>query len=327
MAKSRNKMTLLPTTSAYLSKSVSFDEGFRLRELFFFFLLLFPLSAFSQTLGSKLDKKTLALGEVGILRISISNLQGKDVVSAPKNELLPFHFEEIKDSIDKRKDSYDRIIEFAVFEEGKFKIPALDFKIGNELFHTIPYEIEVINTAQKGDEINDIMKNKEVKLQVQDYWQLYKWYFLGFLILIALIFIIYQIIKYGKRRKVSPIVMTNQTLKELDNLKKKKFIENGDYRSFYVELIEISRTFITKQYRIPADVLLTDDLIDVMKLNNSISPENEKIVEEIFLRGDLVKFAKTFPNQSTMEKDFNDIKAVVKRSSKDLEIEKLRTGV
>lgn len=327
MAKSRNKMTLLPTTSADLSKSVSFDEGFRLRELFFFFLLLFPLSAFSQTLGSKLDKKTLALGEVGILRISISNLQGKDVVSAPKNELLPFHFEEIKDSIDKRKDSYDRIIEFAVFEEGKFKIPALDFKIGNELFHTIPYEIEVINTAQKGDEINDIMKNKEVKLQVQDYWQLYKWYFLGFLILIALIFIIYQIIKYGKRRKVSPIVMTNQTLKELDNLKKKKFIENGDYRSFYVELIEISRTFITKQYRIPADVLLTDDLIDVMKLNNSISPENEKIVEEIFLRGDLVKFAKTFPNQSTMEKDFNDIKAVVKRSSKDLEIEKLRTGV
>lgn len=327
MAKSRNKMTLLPTTSADLSKSVSFDEGFRLRELFFFFLILFPLSAFSQTLGSKLDKKTLALGEVGILRISISNLQGKDVVSAPKNELLPFHFEEIKDSIDKRKDSYDRIIEFAVFEEGKFKIPALDFKIGNELFHTIPYEIEVINTAQKGDEINDIMKNKEVKLQVQDYWQLYKWYFLGFLILIALIFIIYQIIKYGKRRKVSPIVMTNQTLKELDNLKKKKFIENGDYRSFYVELIEISRTFITKQYRIPADVLLTDDLIDVMKLNNSISSENEKIVEEIFLRSDLVKFAKTFPNQSTMEKDFNDIKAVVKRSSKDLEIEKLRTGV
>lgn len=320
-------MTLLPTTSADLSKSVSFDEGFRLRELFFFFLILFPLSAFSQTLGSKLDKKTLALGEVGILRISISNLQGKDVVSAPKNELLPFHFEEIKDSIDKRKDSYDRIIEFAVFEEGKFKIPALDFKIGNELFHTIPYEIEVINTAQKGDEINDIMKNKEVKLQVQDYWQLYKWYFLGFLILIALIFIIYQIIKYGKRRKVSPIVMTNQTLKELDNLKKKKFIENGDYRSFYVELIEISRTFITKQYRIPADVLLTDDLIDVMKLNNSISSENEKIVEEIFLRSDLVKFAKTFPNQSTMEKDFNDIKAVVKRSSKDLEIEKLRTGV
>lgn len=298
-----------------------------MKKIFFIVFSLLNVVLFAQTLGSKLDKKTLALGEVGTFRVSISNLQGKDVVSAPVNELLPFHFEEIKDSISKEADHYDRIIEFQVFEEGKFNIPALDFRIGGELYHTIPYEVEVINTAQKGDQINDIMKNKEVKLDVKDYWQMYKWYILGILIVLALIFIIYQIIKYGKRRKSSPAVMTNQTLKDLENLKKKKYIENGDYRSFYVELIDISRNFITKQYQIPADVLLTDDLIDVMKLNNAISPENEKIVEEIFLRGDLVKFAKTFPNQTTMEKDFNEMKTFVKRSSKDLEMDQLRTGV
>ena len=298
-----------------------------MKKIFFIVFSLLNVVLFAQTLGSKLDKKTLALGEVGTFRVSISNLQGKDVVSAPVNELLPFHFEEIKDSISKEADHYDRIIEFQVFEEGKFNIPALDFRIGGELYHTIPYEVEVINTAQKGDQINDIMKNKEVKLDVKDYWQMYKWYILGILIVLVLIFIIYQIIKYGKRRKSSPAVMTNQTLKDLENLKKKKFIENGDYRSFYVELIDISRNFITKQYQIPADVLLTDDLIDVMKLNNAISPENEKIVEEIFLRGDLVKFAKTFPDQTTMEKDFNEMKTFVKRSSKDLEMDQLRTGV
>lgn len=298
-----------------------------MKKIFFIVFSLLNVVLFSQTLGSKLDKKTLALGEVGTFRVSISNLQGKDVVSAPVNELLPFHFEEIKDSISKEADHYDRIIEFQVFEEGKFNIPALDFRIGGELYHTIPYEVEVINTAQKGDQINDIMKNKEVKLDVKDYWQMYKWYILGILIVLALIFIIYQIIKYGQRRKSSPAVMTNQTLKDLENLKKKKYIENGDYRSFYVELIDISRNFITKQYQIPADVLLTDDLIDVMKLNNAISPENEKIVEEIFLRGDLVKFAKTFPDQTTMEKDFNEMKTFVKRSSKDLEMDQLRTGV
>ena len=149
----------------------------------------------------------------------------------------------------------------------------------------------------------------------------------GIFAFLALIFIIYQLVKYAKRRKASPIVTTNQTLKDLENLKKKKFIENGDYRSFYVELIDISRKFITKQYKIPADVLLTDDLIDVMKLNNTISPENEKIVENIFLRGDLVKFAKTFPDQTMMEKDYEEMKNFVKRSSKDLEAEQLRTGV
>lgn len=298
-----------------------------LKKIFFILFTFLSFHAFSQTLGSKIDKNTLALGEVWVFRVTISNLQGKDVVSAPKNELLPFHFEGIKDSISKQPDVYERIIEFQVFEEGKFTIPALDFKIGGNAFHTISYEIEVINTAQKGDQINDIMKNKEVKLEVEDYWQLYKWYILGVLILLALIFIIYQLVKYAKRRKASPIVTTNQTLKDLENLKKKKFIENGDYRSFYVELIDISRKFITKQYKIPADVLLTDDLIDVMKLNNTISPENEKIVESIFLRGDLVKFAKTFPDQTMMEKDYEEMKNFVKRSSKDLEAEQLRTSV
>jgi len=308
-------------------KSLSFGEGFRVRKTLLFVFTFFSAFAFSQVLGSKLDKNTLALGEAGVFRVNISNLQGKDVVSAPKNELLPFHFEEIKDSISKQPDSYERIIEFAVFEEGTFTIPPLDFKIGGQVFHTVPYEVEVVNTAQKGDQINDIMKNKDVKLDVKDYWQLYKWYVLGILILLALIFVIYQIIRYGKRRKSSPVVMTNQTLKDLENLKKKKYIEKGDYRSFYVELIDISRNFITKQYQIPADVLLTDDLIEVMKQNNSISPENESIVENIFLRGDLVKFAKTFPDQAAMEKDFNEMKTFVKRSAKDLEMDQLRTGV
>jgi len=293
-------------------------------------ILLFIFSSvftFSQTLSSKLNKQTLALGEPGILRIQITDLQAKDVQAAPQNELLPFHFEEIKDSIDKKAETYDRIIEFAVFEEGKFTIPALDFKIGGKLYHTIPYEVEVVNTAQKGDVINDIMKNKEVNLDVRDYWELYKWYILGALILLALIFVIYQIVKYAKRQKSSPAVMTNQTLKQLDQLKRKNYIETGNYRLFYVELLDISRNFITKQYKIPADVLLTDDLIDVLKVNNAISPENEKIVEDIFLRGDLVKFAKIFPDQKDMQEDFDRLRNFVKTSTKDLETEQLRNGV
>lgn len=298
-----------------------------MKKLYLILFFLIGIFTFSQTLGSKLDKKTLALGEVGTFTIEISGLAGRNVEIAPKNELLPFHFEEIKDSTDLNQDHYSRVIEFAVFEEGKFTIPALEVKIGGELFQTIPYQLEVVNTANKGDQINDIMNNKNVKLEVADYWDLYKWYILAALLLLAVIFMIFVFRKYWRRRKSSPVVMTNQTLKELDALKKKKYIEAGNFRSFYVELIDITRNFITKQYHIPADVLLTDDLIEVLKKSNSISQSNEKVVEEIFLRGDLVKFAKTFPDQPMMEKDFSDIRDFVKRSSKDLEAEQLRTGV
>lgn len=267
------------------------------------------------------------MGEVNHLVIKIDNLKSRAVITAPKDELLPFHFEEISDSININANTYERKIEFAVYEVGVFKIQELEFKVGDKLLKTIPYEIEVINTAMKEDQINDIMSNKEVDLEVTDYWQLYKWYVLAAIAFICLIFAIVMFVKYGRRSKDSPVVATNQTLKELDSLKKKKYIEDGDYRSFYVELIDISRKFITKQYRIPADILLTDDLIVLMKENNTISQENEKIVEEVFLRGDLVKFAKTFPDEKLMEKDFAEIRDFVQRSSKDLEFENLRKDV
>lgn len=293
--------------------------------ILFFFLSGFLLSA--QTLTSQLDKQTLALGEAGTFRLRIENLQAKDVQSAPKNELLPFHFEEIKDSIHTEPQLYERIIEFAIFEEGKFTIPALEFKVGGEVMRTVPYEVEVINTAQRGDVINDIMKNKEVSLDIADYWDLYKWYLLAVLALIALIIVIYQLLKYGKQRKDSPVVMTNQTLKQLESLRKKDYIKTEKYRLFYVELLDITRNFIARQYRIPADVLLTDDLIDKMKTSNTISPENEQMLEELFLRGDQVKFAKVIPNRKLMQRDLDDLVSFVKGSAQELEAEQLRNGV
>lgn len=295
-----------------------------MKKLLFIFCFLICANAFSQILSSSVEKKTIALGEVNHIVITINNLNNEKVSAARENELLPFHFEEIKDSIAQTQDVYYRRIEFAVFDEGKFTIPELEFKVNGKVLKTIPYEIDVINTAQKTDQINDIMNNKEVKLEATDYWELYKFYILAAIAVICLIIAIIMFIKYGRKPKDSPVVATNQTLKELDSLKKKKYVESGNYRSFYVELIDISRKFIAKQYRVPADVLLTDDLIDVMKKNNTISQENEKIVEDVFLRGDLVKFAKTFPDQTTMEKDFADIRDFVKRSSKDLEFENLR---
>ena len=91
-----------------------------------------------------------------------------------------------------------------------------------------------------------------------------------------------------------------------------------------MELIDIIREFITVQYKIPANVLLTDDLLNEIHQNNVISTQNEEVIKEVFLKGDLVKFAKSFPTQDDMLKDLEAIKAFVKRSLKDVELEKLR---
>ena len=292
-------------------------------KIFFFFLL--SVLAFAQTLSSNLSKEKIALGEKATLRISINNLRGRDVISKPKNELLPFHFEETKDDISKTFDNYSRTIEFQIFDEGKYTIPPLEFSINGEVLKTIPYEITVYNPVNADEQISDIMNNKQVELGWKDYWEMYKWYVLGAFIVIALLFVFLGMFKngvFGKNNKEKPSI--HKTLLDLKNLEKKKYAENGNFRMFYVELIDITRDFLTKQYRIPADVLLTDDLIDLMKHTNKISTENEKVIEEIFLRGDLVKFAKTFPTKELMQKDFGEIYDFVERSTVDIEAEHLR---
>lgn len=291
--------------------------------IFFFFLL--GVFAFSQTLSSNLSKDKIALGEKVTFRVSVNNLKGSDVISMPKNELLPFHFEETKDDISKTFNNYSRTIEFQIFDEGKYTIPPLEFSINGEILKTIPYEITVYNPVNADEQISDIMNNKQVELGWKDYWEMYKWYVLGTFIVLALLFVFLGMFKngvFGKNNKEKPSI--HKTLLDLKNLEKKKYAENGNFRMFYVELIDITRDFLTKQYRIPADVLLTDDLIDLMKHTNKISTENEKVVEEIFLRGDLVKFAKTFPTKELMQKDFGEIYDFVERSTVDIEAEHLR---
>ena len=292
-------------------------------KIFFFFL--FSVLAFAQTLSSNLSKDKIALGEKVTFRVSVNNLKGRDVISMPKNELLPFHFEETKDDISKTFDNYSRTIEFQIFDEGKYTIPPLEFSINGEVLKTIPYEITVYNPVNADEQISDIMNNKQVELGWKDYWEMYKWYVLGAFIVIALLFVFLGMFKngvFGKNNKEKPSI--HKTLLDLKNLEKKKYAENGNFRMFYVELIDITRDFLTKQYRIPADVLLTDDLIDLMKHTNKISTENEKVVEEIFLRGDLVKFAKAFPTKELMQKDFGEIYDFVERSTVDIEAEHLR---
>ena len=261
--------------------------------------LLFSVLGFSQTLSTQVEKQKVGLGEVDSYILKIDDLQGRRVHISPKNKLLPYHFEVLSDSIEVTKDTYERVVRFQIFEEGTFKIPAIEVIVGDESLMTIPYEIHAENTAHQNEEINDIMA-------------------------IGVVILVVYFIKYGKKQLSEPVRNTNITLKKLEALGSKNYIKQEDFRAFYVELLDILRDFLIRQYQIPADVLLTDDLIDFMKESSSISNENEVVISSIFQRGDRVKFAKIYPNSTTMQNDFDDTKRIVKNSVKDIEFENLR---
>ena len=90
-------------------------------------------------------------------------------------------------------------------------------------------------------------------------------------------------------------------------LKTQKLIESGENRLFYIKLLEIIRDFLQSKYQIPADILLTDDLIDFIKKSHILSKENSNTLEEILTRGDLVKFAKNIPSSKMMQTDLENV--------------------
>ena len=286
--------------------------------------LIFSVLGFSQTLSTQVEKQKVGLGEVDSYILKIDDLQGRRVHISPKNKLLPYHFEVLSDSIEVTKHTYERVVRFQIFEEGTFKIPAIEVIVGDESLMTIPYEIHAENTAHPNEEINDIMANKSVSLDILDYLEIYKWYILVVLLAIGVVILVVYFIKYGKKQLSEPVRNTNITLKKLEALGSKNYIKQEDFRAFYVELLDILRDFLIRQYQISADVLLTDDLIDFMKESSSISNENEVVISSIFQRGDRVKFAKIYPNSTTMQNDFDDTKRIVKNSVKDIEFENLR---
>lgn len=273
-------------------------------------LLLFIINfSFAQTLSSSLSKEKMDLGETVVMTINIQNLQGKTVVAAQKNALMPIYIEEFSDEITQNAQQYSRRIEFTIFEEGKYSIPALEFKIGDEVHRTIPYEIEVRNPAQPQDKIHDIMGNQQVELTLADYWELYKWYFLAVIaVLIGIIGVVFWIKKAKSSPKTTPQNSEKLILKSLQELQARNYPQKGEYRLFYIELLEICRAFLNEKYQVPAQILLTDDLLDFIQKSGEFSAENQKILAEIFTRGDLVKFAKTLPTQEIMERDFQQIK-------------------
>ena len=279
------------------------------KKMKFYTLLIFLLTNFisGQTLSSSLNKNDVDLGEHIILNIHIRNLQGKNVISAQKNGLLPFYFEETKDEIYQNNKEYRRTIEFSILDEGKFILPSLEFKIGDSIHKSIPYEIKVTNPNKKNEEISDIMPNQEIELGIMDYLSLYQNQIFIFLIILGSILMFIFIKKRSVKKKISPNISPNKFPHDLAQLKTKKLIENGEYRLFYIKLLEIIRDFLQSKYQIPADILLTDDLIDFMKKSHILSEENSNTLEEILTRGDLVKFAKNIPSSKMMQTDLENV--------------------
>lgn len=83
--------------------------------------------------------------------------------------------------------------------------------------------------------------------------------------------------------------------RELDRLKEEKLWEKGEIKSFYTRLTEITRSYIERQYGIPAMERTTEEILAAFRRVSSEDSILEEMLMGLLQMADLVKFAKEDP--------------------------------
>lgn len=102
--------------------------------------------------------------------------------------------------------------------------------------------------------------------------------------------------------------------RELDKLKEEKIWEEGQVKLFYTKLTGTCRTYIERQYGIPAMESTTEEILHAFRKSNPEDALLDEILEELLELADLVKFAKEDPRPVSNQTNLNNAYIFVQKT-------------
>ncbi|MGX7667358.1 hypothetical protein [Flavobacterium pedocola] len=292
------------------------------------FLLLTAIGFAQQPVQTSVDSTKIKIGSQFHLTLKIKGTKETrvafpDVKNIGQLEVLESY---PVDTV-KKNATYEFIKKYALtqFDSGRYVVPRIPVLIGNKQFlsdsavvEVNPVEVDTLK--QKLYDIKPIMEPKDASSNL---W----WYLLALLLLCGLGYLGYWWYKKYKNRTVeeeivyaSPIEKATTLLKSLE---KKSLLEQGDVKSYYSEMTDITRTYIEETVHIPAMESTTDELLEAMrkasmKKKMGIRQETMETFEKILKNADLVKFAKSKPMDFEIAEDRKNIEKIIFTIDKSL---------
>lgn len=158
-------------------------------------------------------------------------------------------------------------------------------------------EMDTYNTKNLLDQTREDLELAKVELQDKGYQKLLSYMLITFLLLSTGYFV-YRILK--KRSSLKEILGIQRdprelAIEELSLLKKKELPQKGFFEDFYIELTQIVRSYIERQYEVKAPEQTTQEFLQEVIENSTFEKEIKIYLEEFLKFADLVKFAKLHP--------------------------------
>lgn len=266
-----------------------------------------PAAAFAQSAPSitwSTDTTKIRIGEQ--IELGIEVRAPKDaIVAFPELQFKSDSMEVVRRSkIDtaykKGEAVYSISYYLTSFEKGKYTVPPIPVKAGNDTLSTEAFRVDVATVPV------DTLKQarygiKDIRTDSYTPGELFrKYYWLLIVLAVAglLAWEIWRIAKRRRARKLPPEMLLSPYERakfRLGRLDGEKLIEQGRIKDFYIELTDVIRFYLDEQYGIPAPENTTEQTLrEVRKLK--LDKEQYGKLRELLLDADLVKFAKMFPS-------------------------------
>ena len=297
------------------------------------FLILFPVFLYGQQVGisASADRQQIKIGEEIRYRISVETDSTAQVFFPTADQFAPFEVIQ-EDRIDtlREHDKMRLIKEYGLtqFDTGHYVLPPLRIDVNRKEYTTDSLRFAVQNVVI--DTLNNpplypvksALEIKEATNKASSGWV---WLLIGLLVGLALG--VYWFIRRRKKQKIENpeeiLPPFDRALLKLKNLKDSRYLIESNHKEYYSVLTDIIRKYLEEEIHIAATESTTDELLTKLQvfLDAGKLHLSSDVVEElrtVLRKADLVKFAKSKPEDFEAENDRKSIETIVVKTNEGL---------
>ncbi len=296
------------------------------------FCFIFPICLYGQqvNISATPDRNEIKIGEQIHYKISVETDSTARVSFPDANQFAPFEVvTEAPIDTFKEREKFRLIKEYALtqFDSGHYTLPPLHIDINKQVYQTDSLHFIVQNVAVDTlkQPLYDIKPAIEIKKGKKA--SLFWYWLMGVVVISGIIFSIYWFFLRKRRKEekdeIALLPPFDRALLKLKNLKDSRYLIESNHKEYYSVLTDIVRKYLEEEIHISATESTTDELLtklqvflDAGKLHLSSDVINE--LRTVLHKADLVKFAKSQPEDFEAEKDRESIETIVVKTNEGL---------
>ncbi|WP_416337320.1 BatD family protein [Galbibacter sp. EGI 63066] len=301
---------------------------FRFRFFLTAFFLFFSLVSYSQVTASA-DTTAIKIGEQFTYEIQVETDTTAQVIFPEGQTFMPLELVEAlpTDSVI-NQDKLNLIKKYALtqFDSGIYTLPRQLVDINGKQYFTDSIQVEVRTVAvdttkQKMYEIKSLA---EVEKNLGNWW---KWLLFAIVVLAVIGGLLYWFVFREKPltedEKIALLPPYDRALMELKKLDESKYLIKSEYKEYYSELTNIVRSYLEEDVHVSALESTTEELIvkmEALRDTGSLKIDDDTIKQfkNVLQAADLVKFAKSIPENSLIDRDRKTVEQIVVKTKEAL---------